>query len=193
MDMTAHELAGTLDPPLSVHQVRTLAWLAGIEPSGCRRVRRAGRPARTYDADAMRRAHAQEAARTRKQFTDNDWVASALLDRQLIQADTDAGELRWPDGSRAERLRHDFYGYVKVPSAEVGAHRIIWIAAEGEIPPGLQVNHRNRLRWDNPRPNLELVTFGHNIRHAQLAMLPEPLPEVPCMDSMRRAGGVFRA
>jgi hypothetical protein len=48
----------------------------------------------------------------------------------------------------------------------VPAHRVIWIAAEGPIPPGIQVNHLNKLRWDNRRVNLELVTYGNNVRHA---------------------------
>lgn len=205
MEMTPPELAEILDPAMTAEQVRTLIWLAAIEPAGARYTGRRGRRPRTYHDDVVRKAHACEAARTAKQFTDNDWIASALLDRALIRADTETGELRWPDGRRAEYLNDDLYGYVKTPPAKVAAHRVIWIAAEGEIPPGLQVNHRNKLRWDNRRANLELVTFSHNVRHGagtpyltyhqavtQLAMVAPPLPEVPCTDNMTRAGGVFQ-
>lgn len=205
MDMTLQELAGILDPAMTASQVRTLAWLAHIEPSGRRRTGDAGRPAVTFDVAAIQRAHAQEAARTSKQFSDTDWIASALLDRKIIRADPERGEVWWSDGRRAERLRKTYYGYIRAASHDVAAHRVIWIAGDGEIPPGLQINHRNRLRWDNRRANLELVTHRHNIRHAhgldylthhqavtQLAMVPPPLPEVPTMDNMTRAGGVFQ-
>jgi hypothetical protein len=206
MNMTLAEMADTFEPTLTRVQARTLMVIAGIEPCGTRRTGRAGRPAMVYDADAARRAHAQEAARTTKQFTDNDWIGSALLDRKLIRADADAGEVWWAYGHRAETLMHDFYGYVLVGPQRCAAHRIIWISAEGQIPPCQQVNHRNQLRWDNRRANLELVSFGNNIRHAhgkpyltyhqavsQLQMLPPSIPRaVPEVAGMARVAGVFR-
>jgi hypothetical protein len=205
MDVTRSEAAVMVDPPMTERQIGTLITIAAIPPAGRRRRDSVGHPWSLYDAATIRQAHAQEAARTAKQFTDNDWIASALLDRQLIRADTETGELYCPDGSRAERMSPKIYGYVQVGPQRVQAHRVIWIAAEGEIPPAMQVNHRNRLRWDNRRANLELVSIGNNIRHAagkpylpyhqavtQLAMLPQPLPETPCTDNMTRAGGVFQ-
>lgn len=205
MDMTLAELAEVLDPAMTATQIRTLAWLAGIESSGRRHTGSRGCPAATYGDGAIRQAHAQEAARTAKQFTDNDWIASALLGRGLITADPDAGTLHWLDGSRAETMTAHIYGVVMAGREKVMAHRVIWIAAEGEIPHGIQINHRNRLRWDNRRANLELVTHQHNLRHrdgvpyltyhqavTQLAMVPPPLPEIPCTDNMTRAGGAFQ-
>lgn len=206
MDMTLAEMADTFRPALTRVQARTLMVIAGIEPCGIRQTGRAGRPAMAYDADAARQAHAQEAARTVKQFTDNDWIGTALLDRSLIRADAENGILTWPDGSRAETLMHDHYGYVHVGPQRCAAHRIIWISAEGPIPPCQQINHRNQLRWDNRRVNLELVSFGNNIRHAhgkpyvtyhqavtQLDMLPPPIPRaVPEVAGMARVAGVFR-
>jgi HNH endonuclease len=205
MGITVSEAAEMLDPAMTMPQVRALIVLAGIQPSGRRRDGRVGYPPHEYDEAAIRAAHAGEAARTLKQFADNDWIASALLARNLIRADIQRGFLWWPDGTRAETLRHDFYGEVRIGPQAVGAHRIIWIVAEGEIPPAMQVNHRNRLKWDNRRANLELVSFGNNIRHAhgtpyrtyhqaihELTQLPAAGPEVQPWAGLTRTGGVFR-
>lgn len=206
MRMTMVELGAMVDPPMTRAQIRALAWLAGIEPCGKLRTGKPGPPPWLYDSDVIVRAHAMEAARTSKQFTDNDWIAAALLGRGLIHANPEAGELWWPDGTRAERMTRNIYGEVSAGPERVQAHRVIWTAAEGEIPPAMQVNHRNRLRWDNRRANLELTSFGNNVRHAagkpyltyhqavsQLQMLPPPMerkvPE-PAADLVR-AGGAF--
>lgn len=197
MQVTRREAVAILDPPMTEPQVSTLIFLADIEPSGIRR-HHVGHPAKLYPVAALRRAHAEEAARTAKQFTDNDWIASALLARRMIHADAEAGELWWPDGTRAEVMRHDFYGCVHAGPQVCPAHRIIWIAADGEIPPGIQVNHLNRLRWDNRRANLELVTPENNQRHRhgspyvnyrdavrQLAELPAAPDEIQPYARMR--------
>jgi len=205
MDITRREAVALLDPVITLRQLTALAAIAAIPVTGYRPLAGRGHPLSLYDRDAIIHAHAQEAARTSKQFTDNDWIASALLGRDLIIADTEAGALWWPDGTRAERMSASIYGQVSAGPECVQAHRVIWIAAEGEIPPGQQVNHRNLLRWDNRRANLELVSFGNNIRHAhgkpyltyhqavtQLAMLPPPIPRVvPEVAGMARAGGAF--
>jgi hypothetical protein len=204
--LTIRELTAILDPPVTIAQAATLTVLAGIEPCGHRRTRTPGRPAAVYDIAAVMRAHGEEARRTAKQFTDGDWVASALLARNLIRADTEAGAVWWPDGTRAEELV-DGYGQVRAGHCRTPAHRIIWIAGDGEIPAGIQVNHINKLRWDNRRANLELVTFAENIRHghgspylnyhdamAGLAELPATAdtPEYHGEQQYIRAGGAFR-
>jgi hypothetical protein len=166
MDMTIAELTSVLDPVMTPRQLAALLRLAAIEPAGVKRTGHAGRPAAVYNVEAAFQAHGLEAKRTSKQFSDNDWLASALLGRGLIRADAAAGELWWPDGTRAETLAVSLYGYVHVNPCKVPAHRVVWISAEGEIPAPLQVNHINRRRFDNRRANLELVTFENNIRHA---------------------------
>lgn len=45
-------------------------------------------------------------------------------------------------------------------------HRIVWEAANGPIPKGLEVNHINGRKDDNRLVNLELVTHAENIQHA---------------------------
>jgi hypothetical protein len=206
MEITRREAAAILDPPMTEQQVAALIVLAGITPAGCLRTGLPGRPPNLYDRDAISQAHATEAARTSKRFADNDWIAAALLGRALIIADPAAGTLHWLDGTRAEQLGPNIYGIVKAGPEKVPAHRVIWIAAEGEIPLGIEVRHRNRLRWDNRRANLELVTLAENIRHgygqeylthpaaiAELAALPAPTGALPePAQSLTRAGGVFR-
>ncbi len=46
------------------------------------------------------------------------------------------------------------------------AHRLVWLALKGEIPDGMQINHKNGIKHDNRIKNLELVTASENIQHA---------------------------
>lgn len=201
MEATIRELARDfgLNPAMTEGQVSALIAIAGIEPLGLRRTGLPGHPPAVYDSAAVLAAHATEAARTDKQFTDSDWLAHALLGRGAIRADAMAGELWWPDGTRAEQLTTGGYGCVRIRPCAVPAHRVIWIAAEGPIPAGLQINHINKLRWDNRRANLEVVSYGNNVRHAlgqpyityhdalrELAELePQPATIDPYGDSMQ--------
>lgn len=164
-NITCVEAARILDPPMLARQVRTLVALAGIPVAGRCQPNGRGRPPNLYNADHIITEHATEAARTAKQFIDNDWIAAGLLGRALIIADPDAGTLHWPDGERAEVMGPDIYGLVHVGPEVTPAHRVIWIASDGPIPEGIQINHINRRRWDNRRTNLELVTFVENVQH----------------------------
>lgn len=60
-------------------------------------------------------------------------------------------------------------GYVEVYVAKSRklAHRLIWEAANGAIPTGLQINHKNGVKTDNRLVNLEAITPSANIRHAR--------------------------
>lgn len=165
-DVTCREAAETLDPVMTSSQVATLVWIHVIPEIGERVTPTAGRRARTFSLGDIKRAHTEECSRTSKQFTDSDWVGSALLGRDLIRTDPETGEVRWFNGDRAEKLGIGGYGFVHAGRDRCPAHRIIWISSDGEIAPAMQVNHINQLRWDNRRANLEIVSFGNNIRHA---------------------------
>lgn len=161
--MTVAELSGTFG--ISPRHTRALLILAGISPSGWRGTGHAGHPSRIYDSAAAHAAYAEEAQRTSRPFANSDWIASALLGRRLIRADAAEGALWNLDDTRAEHLGNGGYGWIRIGPVPVAAHRIIWIAADGEIPPVMQINHINRLRWDNRRANLELTSPGNNMRH----------------------------
>lgn len=71
-------------------------------------------------------------------------------------------------------------GYVHVSVSEGArtrkllAHRVVWEAANGPIPAGMEINHLNGVKDDNRIENLELVTKGDNQRHAFASGLREP-------------------
>jgi hypothetical protein len=46
------------------------------------------------------------------------------------------------------------------------AHRVIWIAAHGDIPDGYEINHKNGIKNDNRLCNIECVTRSENTKHA---------------------------
>lgn len=45
-------------------------------------------------------------------------------------------------------------------------HRLLWAAFKGEIPSGLEINHRDGNRQNNRLDNLELVTRSENMIHS---------------------------
>lgn len=45
-------------------------------------------------------------------------------------------------------------------------HRLVWEAFNGEIPKGMQINHKDGVKANNQLDNLEVVTRQENIRHA---------------------------
>lgn len=204
--LTIAEALSLLDPPMTMAQFVTMVALHGIEPCGSRKTGAPGRPPPEYDSAEIFAAHGEEARRTSKGFADADWVATSLLQRGHVHADPEKGELRWRDGSRAERLLTTHYGGVRIGRITVPAHRVIWIAAHGEIPAGIQINHVNRLKWDNRIANLELVRPLGNVRHAygisyhSLAEAAEMLTDmdpasdqVDNMAALKRHGGVWRS
>lgn len=53
----------------------------------------------------------------------------------------------------------------------VAAHRAVWEAFYGRIPPNLMINHKNGNKLDNRIENLELVTNRQNIEHYKQNLL----------------------
>ena len=47
-----------------------------------------------------------------------------------------------------------------------GAHRLVWVHANGPIPDGLTINHKNGVKDDNRLDNLEVATYSEQRRHA---------------------------
>lgn len=46
------------------------------------------------------------------------------------------------------------------------SHRVVWLAINGPIPPGLTINHKNGCKSDNAPSNLELATDSDQMQHA---------------------------
>jgi hypothetical protein len=70
-----------------------------------------------------------------------------------------------PDGERVDKPVRA-YRKVQIGGVSVFAHRVVWMAAHGPIPPGLAINHRDRDGHNNALINLELVTDHGNNKHA---------------------------
>jgi hypothetical protein len=88
-----------------------------------------------------------------------------------LLVDVESGVITYTSGRRAENPQSSGYGRVYVGRVNgkvkwCGAHRIVWMARYGPIPPNLVVNHRNRRPWDNRIENLDLTDRAGNVRHA---------------------------
>jgi hypothetical protein len=82
------------------------------------------------------------------------------------------------------------YRYVKVGvkgrQYAMPAHRLVWIRLFGDIPSGLEVNHKNGEKWDNRPANLELVTSSENKLHAFRILKRRRSPGRPKHSSEKR-------
>lgn len=72
---------------------------------------------------------------------------------------------------RAENVGHK--GYLRVTMhtpgeglSQIMAHRLVWEVANGTIPEGMQINHKDLNKQNNRLSNLELVTGAENIQHS---------------------------
>lgn len=81
------------------------------------------------------------------------------------------GRLR-KDGTRKEIFTHkDTNGYHTASYAyypEGQRHRLIWLAVNGPIPEGMEINHKNKIPGDDRIQNLELVSRAENSRYTRL-------------------------
>lgn len=62
---------------------------------------------------------------------------------------------------------HD-YIIIRIRGKQIGAHRVAWLLAEGDIPKGYQIDHVNGIRDDNRLANLRAVTVAENNRNLRL-------------------------
>ncbi len=58
------------------------------------------------------------------------------------------------------------YGTVKVAGAQRGSHIVAWELVNGPVPPGLELDHRCRVRACGNAKHLELVTHTINVRRS---------------------------
>ncbi len=71
--------------------------------------------------------------------------------------------------TRADRRSHNKLFVVsfryKGSNFTVMAHQLVWIKFYGDIPPGLEPNHKDGNSFNNRPGNLELVTRSENLKH----------------------------
>ena len=83
---------------------------------------------------------------------------------------------------RAENKAHKGYLAITIHQRDSGrsvtrsvlAHVLVWVAAKGPIPDGMQINHKDLNKANNDLDNLELVTGAENIRHSYANGRPHP-------------------
>ena len=84
---------------------------------------------------------------------------------------------RWRDGTKHLVLAslQDNHGYDVWKSGKLHggktihqASHIVWRAFNGEIPPGMQVDHKNNVRKDNSLENLQLLSRNENVKKSYL-------------------------
>lgn len=75
---------------------------------------------------------------------------------------------------RAEIVNHRGYLKIQVHNASGGntycfAHRLVWQHFYGDIPEGMEVNHKDLIKSNNHPLNLELIPHLDNMHHAAKA------------------------
>lgn len=107
-------------------------------------------------------------------MTNGEKYFMALLKSGRIQVDTESGVVfSLASGKPKIAGSKHSAGYFHMsagPSREkrfyILLHRLVWMAAHGEIPNGYEINHKNGNKRDNRIANLELVTRSENVLHA---------------------------
>jgi HNH endonuclease len=87
------------------------------------------------------------------------------------------GYVATPDGQifgpRGKKIGTDQgTGYITIGFKDAGgehhgpyAHRFIWMALVGDIPPGYDINHKKQPKSNNSLDNLECIPHVENMRH----------------------------
>lgn len=104
----------------------------------------------------------------------NSMPSSEELNREL-RYDPLTGELYWkiPKKKRIMNRRAGCikgrYRYLSINRINYLEHRIIWTMIHGSIPPGKEIDHIDRDRYNNKLGNLRLVTRRENILNSGVA------------------------
>jgi hypothetical protein len=94
-----------------------------------------------------------------------DQIALHLLHSGRLATDPHTGAVRADDRVYLDISRGD-YIQITIDRIVLRAHRIVWLDAQGPIPDGFVINHRDRNRSNNRLANLEAVTYRQNALHA---------------------------
>jgi len=92
----------------------------------------------------------------------------AKVVRELISYDPETGIVRWKKRRRGVRVgrlvgNEDRDGYIVVSllGRQYKLHRVIWLFVTGKWPEG-EIDHKNKLRWDNRWDNLQDIPLEQN-------------------------------
>lgn len=73
-------------------------------------------------------------------------------------------EYQYSTGGCIGLTRIDSYG--RTVHKSILKHRLVWILANGPIPPGHMIHHKNGNKFDNRLENLECITHSeHRLKH----------------------------
>lgn len=101
-----------------------------------------------------------------KPETRRDQVIKRLIDAGRFEVDTKTGVIYSVIRKRVGFINFAGYRLVCFGNTQYMVHRMVWMKANGAIPEGYEVNHKNGDKSDNRLENLELVTRAENINHA---------------------------
>lgn len=101
--------------------------------------------------------------------------------REVFYYNATAGDLIWKKcrlkkliGRVAGCSYADGYKRVGIHGSSYMQHRVAWIYAHGEIPLGMEIDHKNGARSDNRLENLRLASRSTNMHNLQRAHRDNP-------------------
>jgi hypothetical protein len=106
-------------------------------------------------------------------------LVPALIDAGRLRVDVETGLIYSPLSNTPTKPlgAATLKGYLRI-CLNVGgrqvhalAHRIVWCAAHGPVPSGMQIDHVNGSKADNRLANLQCVTSRENMKRAAVSGL----------------------
>ena len=91
----------------------------------------------------------------------------------MIKYDPDTGNFSWAywrfgltNKTECGNINANGYKCLCINRKKYYAHRVAWEIVHGEIPDGLDIDHKNGIRSDNRIANLRLATRSQNLSNA---------------------------